>query len=76
MSNAQKPADRPTSYPEIGARLQHAHCNETAVVVDIERHSDVRKTRQRMITMRLDSNGEFRCFEMSVRNFWFNWTPA
>jgi len=78
MSTAQKPSplapeDRPATYPRIRAHLQHAHCSQTGIVIGVAPHSDPRKTRQRAVTIR--TNGRQVTFEMSVRNFWFNWSP-
>lgn len=68
-------ADRPKHYPDLGAKLRHAHCAATGTVVKVGPHSEAHKTRQRAITIRT-SYGDERVFEMSVKNFWFNWTEA
>lgn len=71
--------ERPTSYPAVGASLIHAHEGAergTWTVTASEPHSDPSRTRQRAITLRHDTDGRERTFEMSTRNFYFNWTPA
>lgn len=69
------PKDRPKHYPEVGVKLRHAHSAATGTVVLVGPHSEAHKTRQRAITI-WTSYGDERTFEMSIKNFWFNWTLA
>jgi hypothetical protein len=48
--------------------------NEPWKVVAVNPHSDPRKTRQRAITLIGQWSQRERTFEMSVCNFWFNWS--
>jgi hypothetical protein len=68
-------ADRPKTYPAVGDKLQHNHCSATGLVVRVAPHSDPRRTKQRAVTIKT-SFGDERVFEMSVKNFWFNWSPT
>jgi hypothetical protein len=71
---ALPPEDRPKNYPVVGDQLQHAHCDQTGIVIAVGPHSEPRKTRQCAVKIRTNHGREVT-FEMSVRNFWFNWTP-
>jgi hypothetical protein len=62
-------------YPAAGDIVYHAmeRNNEPWEIVNVAAHPDPRKTQQRAITLRGQWSQRERTFEMSAKNFWFNW---